>query len=282
MPELPEVETVVRRLRPQLLGRRIVAFETRWARNCTPNPQVVRTAAVGARITALTRRAKYIVAALDRGGALLVHLRMSGRFAWQDECTPGDLRHVRATFEFDSGRTLYFCDARKFGRVVFAADMGAVDAALGIEPLERSFTPAVLGELLRDRRRRLKPLLLDQAFIAGLGNIYTDEALFAAGLHPLRRADRLDPDDVRRLHAAIRGVLKKGIRHNGTSIDWIYPEGRMQRHLRVYGRGGEPCRRCGAAIQRLRVGQRSTHVCPRCQPRRGPARIDRTRLAGRA
>jgi formamidopyrimidine-DNA glycosylase len=203
---------------------------------------------------------------LDDGAHLLVHLRMSGRFEWLVDHEPAP-RHVRSTWEFDDGSRLLFCDARKFGRVTYTRDLDAETAGLGPEPLNRGFTAGVLGDLLRRRKRQLKPLLLDQTVIAGLGNIYTDEALFRAGLHPARRSDGLSDEQVRRLHAAIRQVLRLAIRNHGTSIDWIYPGGWMQERLLVYGRTGESCRTCGTPIVALRVAQRGTHVCPRCQPR---------------
>lgn len=266
MPELPEVETIVRACRPRLEGRRIVAFETRWPKSVTPSAAEVRRAVCGRTVTSVARRGKFIVLQLDDGGCLLVHLRMSGRFEW-DEAGDGRLAHVRTSWTLDDGRRLCFCDARKFGRVIYTRDLAAATAELGPEPLESGFTPAVLGAVLRRRRRQLKPLLLDQRVIAGLGNIYADESLFRAGLHPLLRSDRLADAQVAALHRAIRGVLRLAIRNHGTTIDWIYPGGWMQRRLMVYGRTGEPCRRCRTRIVALRVGQRGTHVCPRCQPR---------------
>lgn len=268
MPELPEVETIVRTNRDRLVGRRIVAFSSSWPRGVLPTVARVRRAIVGRTISDVTRRAKYIVFHLSGDEYLLVHLRMSGRFEWAD----GRRRrppHVRATWTLDDGQRLLFCDARKFGRIVHATNLAGATAHLGLEPLERCFDRAALASLLRDRRRQLKPLLLDQALIAGLGNIYTDESLHRAGLHPRQRSDGLTPAQVERLHAAIRTVLRLAIRNHGTSIDWIYPGGWMQRRLRVYGRAGEPCRRCGTTIVALRVGQRGTYICPQCQPLNG-------------
>ncbi len=265
MPELPEVETTVRLHRARLEGRRIQAFTTRWRKNALPSPARVRTGLIGRTIVTLTRRGKLIVFALDDGTWLLVHLRMSGRLAWADDPRAAR-RHVRATWDLAGGEQLLFCDARKFGRITHTTDLAAATATLGPEPLDSGFTARVLAQRLDGRRRALKPLLLDQTVIAGLGNIYTDEALFRAGLHPLRSADSLDGSELRRLHRAIRSTLQQGIRHNGTTIDWVYPTGRMQDHLLVYGRGGKACRRCGAPIETLRVGQRGTHICPCCQP----------------
>jgi formamidopyrimidine-DNA glycosylase len=274
MPELPEVETIVRTYRPRLEGRRIVAFASRWAKQAWPSVAAVRRAIVGRRIASLGRRGKFIVFRLDPPGYLLVHLRMSGQFEWAAD-HEREPRHVRTIWDLDEGGRLLFCDARKFGRIVYADDLAAATGALGDEPLARTFTAARLHELLARRSRWLKPLLLDQKVIAGLGNIYADESLFRAGLHPLLRSDRVQPPQAAALHAAIRTTLREAIRRHGTSIDWIYPDGWMQNHLMVYGRAGEPCRRCGTPIEALRVGQRGTHVCPKCQPRNGVRRTGR-------
>jgi len=269
MPELPEVETIVRACRAGVVGRRIRDFRTLWAPNASPSGPEVRRSLLDRTVTRLTRRGKFIVFHLDDGAALLVHLRMSGRLEWDGNGYAESLRtrptHVRAWWRFDDGARLLFRDARKFGRILFTRNLAATMAGVGLEPLGREFTASWLQRELAGRNRRLKPLLLDQSFIAGLGNIYTDESLFEAGLHPLLPASRLRPAQVAALHGAIRQVLRKAIRHHGTSIDWIYPGGWMQRHLKVYGRTGEPCRRCATPIEALRVGQRGTHICPRCQ-----------------
>lgn len=264
MPELPEVETTVRQIAPRLVGRRVLDFQSHWKRNCSPTAAGVRAALRGRTITSLNRRAKYIVASLDDQSHFLVHLRMSGRLQWAGE--PDDSpTHVRAHWALDNGDRLLFCDARKFGRIVHTRDLVATTAELGIEPLSEDFSIAVLRGLLRARARRMKPLLLDQSIIAGIGNIYADEALFAARIHPLARSDRLSTRQIGNLRTAIRTVLERGIANNGASIDWVYPGGTMQEVLAVYGRDGEPCPRCKATILALRVGQRGTHVCPRCQ-----------------
>jgi formamidopyrimidine-DNA glycosylase len=264
MPELPEVETMVRLFKPRLEGRTIARFDSSWKKNVAPSYAQVSKRLAGQTIQHLSRRAKYIVMHLDRG-YLLVHLRMSGRLEWaaDHEIEPS---HVRAVWTFVDRERLLFCDARKFGRIVFADDLDAVTADLGIEPLGRSFTVASVSQLLRERRRQLKPLLLDQSVIAGLGNIYADEALFRAGLHPLMHSADLHSADCERLHEAIRWVLRKAIRLNGSSIDWMYPGGKMQESLMVYARGGEPCRVCATPIEKTTVAQRGTHICPNCQP----------------
>lgn len=265
MPELPEVETIVRACRPRLEGRSIMRFRSLWARQAVPSVPAVRAGVTGRRIVRLERRGKFIVFALDDDARLLVHLRMSGRFEFAGD-SQGEPRHVRAVWDLDDGSRLLFCDARKFGRVMYTRDGRTWSDGLGAEPLASRFTAAWLGRALAARARALKPLLLDQSVIAGLGNIYTDEALHRAGLHPLRRSDTVQPGEVRALRNAIRAVLTEGIRRQGTTIDWIYPGGRMQERLRVYGRGGEACDRCGDTILTLRVGQRGTHICPTCQP----------------
>ncbi|MBU0639550.1 MAG: DNA-formamidopyrimidine glycosylase [Planctomycetes bacterium] len=273
MPELPEVETIVRNYRPRLEGRRIVGFRSRWRKQACPSAPQVRDSILGRTITRIGRRGKHIVFHLHDGGFLLVHLRMSGRFEWADANSAAP-RHVRATWDLDDGSRLLFCDARKFGRLIYTRDLAAATAKLGHEPLERLFTAALLERELHSRSRQLKPLLLDQSVIVGLGNIYVDESLFRAGLHPQARSDELSKAQIQRLHRAIRNVLREGIRHQGTSFDWAYPGGGMQERLRVYGRTSEPCRRCGTPIAALRVAQRGTHICPTCQP---PARKRRTR-----
>jgi formamidopyrimidine-DNA glycosylase len=269
MPELPEVETIVREFRPRLEGRRITRFSCRSTKQVSPTVVRVRRAIVGQTIRQVTRRGKYIVFRLSSGDFLLVHLRMSGRLAWAAD-HPVEPVHVRAAWDLNDGQRLLFCDARRFGRIRYTRDLAAATADVGVEPLDRGFTVRMFERLLRRRARRLKPLLLDQSVIAGLGNIYTDEALFRAGLHPLRRCAGLSRGHIAALHAAIRAVLHEAIRRHGTSIDWIYPGGWMQSHLRVYGRTGEPCRRCRTPIVYLRVGQRGTHVCPTCQPLETP------------
>jgi formamidopyrimidine-DNA glycosylase len=268
MPELPEVETIVRHYRPRLEGRRIIRFVSRWAKQAEPNVAAVRRGIVGKRIRRLWRRAKFIVADLEGGrrpAYLLIHLRMSGRFEWAAD-HDREPQHVRTIFDLDDGNTLWLCDSRKFGKVIYTTDIAAATSHLGVEPLERTFTPATFERLLHGHARQLKPLLLDQSLVAGLGNIYVDEALFQAGLHPATRSNELIAEQARRLRREIRAVLRKAIRHRGTSFDSVYPDGGMKRHLKVYGRAGLPCVRCGTPVAGLRIAQRGTHVCPKCQP----------------
>jgi formamidopyrimidine-DNA glycosylase len=274
MPELPEVETIARSLREPpadhlaILGRTIQSVTLRWPRHvATPSPESFARQLPGQQIEAITRRGKYLVLQLNRLW-LLLHLRMSGDLL----VLPSDAplaKHDLTLFHLSGGVDLRFQDPRRFGRVWLLRDPAELLDGLGPEPLEEAFTAGVLGCRLRERRRRLKPLLLDQAFLAGLGNIYCDEALHRAGLHPLRRSDTLRPEEVRRLWRGIRAALRAGLRYNGASIDWVYRGGSFQNHFRVYGRAGEPCPACSHRIRRIRVGQRSTHYCPHCQPWRG-------------
>lgn len=270
MPELPEVESIAHGLR-EVVGRRIVGVEVRWARSiATPNAAAFTQRLQGRDILDVGRRGKWLVIALSGGDTLLVHLRMTGQLVLEaGECL--DDRHARVLFLLDDGQCLRFSDMRKFGRLHLVGDPARVLGGLGPEPLAEDFTPARLEEMLARRRGRIKPLLLNQRFLAGLGNIYTDEALWQAGIHPLRRAGSLTPAEVERLHGAIQSVLRAAIAAGGTTLaDGTYQRadgrsGEFARHLAVYGQMGQPCLRCGATIERIRVSQRGTHFCPRCQ-----------------
>ena len=274
MPELPEVETVVRDLRAQGLVNAVIrAVDVRWPRTVSGlAPEAFVRALKGRAVTGVTRRAKYIVVALDSGVRLLIHLRMTGklRFAAAGE-TPG--KHDHVVIALADGRRLVFNDTRKFGRFQLAAPDADPLRDLGPEPLDESFTLAALRERLRGKARQLKPLLLDQATVAGLGNIYVDEALWRARLHPERRADTLTPTELRRLHQAIREVLRLAVENCGTTLgdgqanfySVAGHRGRNADELKVFRRDGLPCPRCGTVLARMLVGQRGTHICPRCQ-----------------
>lgn len=274
MPELPEVETVARLIRPGVEGRRVREAEVLWPRTAggLGSGELTRHLE-GRRIARVWRRAKWIVLDLERGGRadghLLVHLRMTGRLHVVDAGTELD-PYERVRLLLDRGRALQFLDVRKFGRFVFVEDTHEAFADLGPEPLGEEFTSDWFRRALRSRRRALKPLLLDQTFVAGLGNIYVDEALFRSRLHPLRRSDGLPGHSADALHGAIRSVLAEAIEREGSSFDTFYrtPEGKpgsYQHQFQVYGRDGRPCRVCGATLRKLVVGQRGTHVCLRCQ-----------------
>ena len=274
MPELPEVETVTRLIRPGVEGKRIQGAEVYWERTVGgPDPVEFERALIGKTIVRAWRRAKYIVMDLEQrgnpAGQLFVHLRMTGRLQMVDaRDEPGKFERVRVLLP--RKRALAFLDVRKFGRFTFEQDPSALFARLGPEPLGEEFTPAWFRQALRGRRRALKPLLLDQSFLAGLGNIYVDESLFGARLHPLRRADKLPGKSADLLHAEIQRVLREAIRREGSSFDTFYrtPEGQpgsYQDQFQVYGRDGKPCRACGSLLRKFVVGQRGTHVCLRCQ-----------------
>jgi formamidopyrimidine-DNA glycosylase len=270
MPELPEVETIARKLRegcvgePSILGREILAVEIRHPKPVAfPAVELARELMRGQAFEEISRRGKFLVCRLSQR-FMLIHLRMSGDV---QALPAGQLprKHDHVIWHLSGGVDLRFHDPRRFGRIWLMDDPADVLGALGPEPLTPEFTAPRLGEMLRARRRLLKPLLLDQTFIAGLGNIYTDEALHRARLHPLRRSDTLRKDEVTRLWHGIRAALRVGIAQDGASIDWVFRGGGFQNHFRVYGREGVRCRKCGAKIRRIVVGQRSTFFCPRCQ-----------------
>jgi formamidopyrimidine-DNA glycosylase len=270
MPELPEVETIARKLRPELVGRSIVKADLLWPRTlATPAPAKFQKQIKGQEIRSVGRRGKFFVIQLSHF-YLLIHLRMSGDLYIKEEnATPE--KHDRLILDLTSSperrndAKLVFNDTRKFGRVWLVRDPEEVVGGLGPEPLNEEFTAQALYENLRSRRRQLKPLLLDQSFLAGLGNIYTDEALHKARLHPLAASDSVNREQAQVLLDAIREVLQEGIRRNGASIDWVYRGGEFQNYFHVYDRVGKPCPVCGTTIVRLVVGQRGTHICPNCQ-----------------
>jgi len=276
MPELPEVETVVRLVRPKLVGRTITGVRVGWERALGGQSRAAFGRAVrGAKVLSVGRRAKYIVIELERKGTvvgfLLVHLRMTGRLHVEREDSE-EFSHTRVTCRLDGGRELRFVDVRKFGRFEYHQDVGPVLDRLGPEPLEQGFDGPWMVRALATKKRILKPLLLDQFFLAGLGNIYVDEALFAARLHPLTPAHRVSAAKAGQLAASIREILQQAIEREGSSFDSFYrtPEGQpgsYQHQFQVYGRTGKPCRRCSRKLVRIVVGQRGTHFCPRCQPK---------------
>ena len=263
MPELPEVETVVRTLAPQAAGRTILDARFLSPIAAGRRPEELAARLRGRRIQAVRRAGKFILAGLDEG-ILSIHLRMTGKLLWN--AAPGPF--TRAVLELDSGSIL-FDDVRQFGRMAWCAQLPPDVARLGPDPL--LIAPDAFAAGLRAHRGGVKALLLNQAFLAGLGNIYVDEALFRAGLHPLARASRVSRARALRLHAAIVAVLSAAIAAGGSSIsDYADAQGRpggFQRFHRVYGRQGEPCPQCGAPIRRIVVGQRGTHFCPCCQRR---------------
>lgn len=274
MPELPEVQTVVDDLIAAgvpgavIAGVRVFWEKTLAARNPADFCRQLRNR----QITAVTRRGKYIIFHLQPEADLLFHLRMTGRFVLAPHGSRRT-RHDHLILRLTDGRQLRFHDTRKFGRAFLADDHKAITGHLGPEPLAAVFTAKRLTTRLTARKRQLKPLLLDQTFIAGLGNIYVDEALWEARLHPLRPSDSLTADEAVKLHRAIRKVLKQGLKNAGTTLgngqaNFYSLErrtGRNRSYLNVFRRTGQPCPRCKHPIERLVVGQRSTHICRHCQ-----------------
>ncbi len=264
MPELPEVETIRRTLAPRLEGRRLLAAEFFERRVLEGPPARAAARLRGQTVRALRRYGKHLVVEFESGLLLAIHLGMTGSLVWAQEPGP----HARACFVFDHGRVFYD-DPRMFGRLEVCEALPRRIARLGPEPLE--IPQAEFLARLRVRRGSIKPLLLNQTFLRGLGNIYTDEALFRAGIHPRALAARLTPERARRLYQAIRAVLRAAIASGGTTIsDYVDAEGQpggFQVRLRVYGRAGEPCPRCSTPIRRILTSQRGTHFCPKCQRR---------------
>ena len=290
MPELPEVETVVRQLEPEVEGHRIERLEVldaRWSRPVPP--ERLGDAVSGAKIEHLGRRGKYILMGLDGGRTLVMHLRMTGnlvlrggeevidpsqgRRLYESERSTEE-RHLRARFVLDDGRELWFTDPRRFGEALLIGDddrLAERFAKLGVEPFAPEFTPQALGEMAAGRTAPLKSFLLDQSRVAGVGNIYADEALFRAELHPLSPAGSMKPEHLEALRDAVVAALEAGIDAGGSSIDDYRDargeKGSMQDEFLVHTREGEDCPRCGGTIVRIVVGGRSTYFCPRCQVR---------------
>jgi formamidopyrimidine-DNA glycosylase len=269
MPELPEVETTVRALRDPLVGQTIADVRNYWPRQiATPALSQFRERIRGRRIEAIQRRGKYLVLSLSHGETLIVHLKMSGHLSVVNRKAPLD-KHVHTVFDLADGQELRFRDQRKFGRVYLVRQPEEILGGLGPEPLEPEFTVELLAARLSGRKRLIKPLLLDQEFIAGVGNIYANEALYHARLHPERRANSFSAEGVAALHGAIRKSLSLGLENDGASIEqFVKPDGskgRMQESFVVHGREGMPCCRCTGVVRRAVIGGRSSYYCPGCQ-----------------
>ena len=274
MPELPEVETICRSLRDHVVGKKLAEIEIQLPRLIKwPSPEDFRSIMTGRTIEALERRAKYLLFHLDGDWVLVVHLRMTGRLYYRRANTE-PTGSPRVVFRFSSGDALEYYDTRTLGTLYLLRqnELSRIYGlnSLGPEPLTESFTPEYLSIGLAKRKGKLKSVLLDQAFIGGLGNIYVDESLARAGLHPERRANQLALPEVERLYEAINFVIDKGICGNGTTfrdyLDGIGNKGEFQNDLCVYGRKALPCPVCGTPIVRTEVGGRGTHFCPQCQP----------------
>ena len=290
MPELPEVETVRRQLEPELVGKRILSASVLDERLTRPEPPAaVERAVAGREVTAVARRGKYLLVGLEGGRTLALHLRMTGNLLVRE---PGeDPSHLRARFRLDDGHELLFTDVRRFGQAVVLDAGDRLDDffadRLGVEPLSGELTPERLLELARDRKAPLKSFLLSQSRIAGIGNIYADEALWRARLHPLSPAGSMKLEHAEQLVAGIVAALEAGLDHGGASIDDYRDargeRGSMQDEFLVHARQGEPCPRGDGEIQRIVVSGRSTYFCPACQERlRRRPRRRASRPAGRA
>jgi formamidopyrimidine-DNA glycosylase len=269
MPELPEVETVARSLERRLNGRKILDISNEWPNHlATHDLDTMRDRISGTTVEGISRRGKYIVFALNSGDSMIIHLKMTGQLLIQPCSTPVP-DHVHTVFLLSGSEELRFRDVRKFGRVYLTANSDEILGNLGPEPLTESFTPDLLYKMLAKRRRIMKPLLLDQEFIAGIGNIYADESLFKAKLAPKRTSNMISRSESDLLHRSIQTTLQSAIENGGATInDYRQPdgsEGEMQNSLRVYGREGEPCFRCDGVVERIVLGSRSTYFCPSCQ-----------------
>jgi formamidopyrimidine-DNA glycosylase len=276
MPELPEVENTVRDLKPLLVGRRIEGVHIYWPRLIANlSPEAFEQQLVGRQIVNTDRRGKFLLFPLDDGATLILHLRMTGKL-FPAESGEDLTKHTHLVFDLDNGQQLRYQDLRKFGRFYLVCDRETVLGKLGPEPLSEAFTPIDLLDAVQARRTAIKTLLLNQQVIAGIGNIYADEALYRAGIHPLRAGNSLTLADCSRLHASIRQTLAEAIREGGSTLgnsalsNYRRPigvQGHYQRRHKVYQLTGKPCPVCGTPVERIKVAQRSTHFCPHCQPR---------------
>ena len=274
MPELPEVETYVRELEPLLNGRTITHAAVHWPRTiAAPDVEDFLVRVRGQTFHHFGRRGKYMLLGLAGGDTLIVHLRMTGKLMLCPE-NAAPSKHTHVVLALDEGRALHYHDPRKFGRIWLVTETGIVLGRLGPEPLSKEFLAADLGKALAGRRASIKALLLNQSIIAGIGNIYADEALFLARIHPARKGGKLRPAEVEALHAAVQEILKQAIARRGSSLgdsalqNYLRPEGEQgsfQEAHRIFQRTGQPCTHCGAPVERIILAQRSTHYCPQCQ-----------------
>ncbi|MDH4068067.1 MAG: bifunctional DNA-formamidopyrimidine glycosylase/DNA-(apurinic or apyrimidinic site) lyase [Dehalococcoidia bacterium] len=268
MPELPEVETIKNELVPWVVGQSFTKVTISDAKVvCGCSAKEIRRGLIGPKIEELERRGKYLIFHLSNGRSLIIHLRMTGSLLLD---SGEDTRYARALFHLSNGHRLVFSDRRRLGKMWLVDDAHTVVCKLGPEPLDKRFTPRILRQRLSRHHIPIKAALLDQCIVAGIGNMYADEALFAARIHPLRKADHLLPAEVRTLHNNIRRVLRTAIDSKGASVDtYIRPQGELGTahfDFMVAHRGGEPCPVCGGAIERCVVQNRGTYFCPRCQP----------------
>lgn len=270
MPELPEVETIKNELAPDIVRHRISGVTLFWSRAVRyPLAEEFCSRLIGQEISGLGRRGKYLIFNLASGEVLVIHLKMSGSLLLKPASAEPD-KFTRAIICLDNEIGLFFRDPRKFGAMWLLEDENTVAGKLGPEPLEASFTPQLLAEHLNNRTASIKALLCDQSFVAGIGNMYADEALFAARIHPLRPGRSLARNEIERLHHAIQQVLRAAIGKKGASVNaYFRPGGEVGTahfHFQVAHRGGEPCPLCGTPVQRIPIRKRGSYFCPKCQP----------------
>jgi formamidopyrimidine-DNA glycosylase len=268
MPELPEVETIKNELSPWVVGQsftQVNILDTELV--CGGSAEEVRRGLIGQKVESLERRGKYLIFHLSNGRSLIMHLRMTGVLLLNPR---GVDRYARAVFHLSNGHRLVLSDRRRLGLIWLVDDADTVVGKLGPEPLDESFTPGILGQRLSRHHIPVKAALLDQCIVAGIGNMYADEALFATRIHPLRKADALSPEEVQTLYQSIRRVLGAAIGSKGASVDtYVRPEGELGTahfDFKVAHKGGKPCPVCSSTIQRVLVQNRGTCFCPRCQP----------------
>lgn len=274
MPELPEVETVRKGLENIVIGKTILAIDIRWQRLIETNQALDQWVdqLLGQTITRVDRRGKYLIFQLTHG-ALISHLRMEGKYHYQQSLTTDLDKHTHVIFYFSDGSCLMYHDVRKFGRFAYRDDseLGAYFQAkrLGVEPLSQEFNPQEFYQALQTRPTAIKPLLLSQRIVVGLGNIYVDEALFLAKIHPSRPANQLSPKEVEMLYEKIVDVLSQAVEAGGSTIrtykNTLGELGKFQQALNVYGQQGQPCPKCHTLIEKIKIAQRGTHICPNCQ-----------------
>jgi formamidopyrimidine-DNA glycosylase len=271
MPELPEVETIVRGLRPKVLRKKIIDAQVFDPRTLVGlSAATFRQKLLEQKLGLLRRRAKYIIIQVKASRFLVVHLGMTGGLIFRNY-PDQSLKHVKWWLRFADGSLLYYVDARLFGetKIINQAQLARLETRLGPEPLSPEINALRFWQMLRKRKGNLKALLLNQKFIAGVGNIYASEALFLSGISPWRRATQVTEKEARKLFGSIKAILRRAIKNKGTSVDSYVDasgeEGRHQNYLKVYARSGEKCRRCTGQIKRVFMGQRGTYYCPRCQ-----------------
>ena len=271
MPELPEVETIKRDIKTNLIGHKIERVWTDWPKQLKPSQEEFEKTVIGKKFKSVSRCAKLLIFRLDDGTHLLMHLKLTGRLLFRSQSDSED-KFTHIILKLDRGKELRFADMRKFGWMKVLRDEGELDKLLsefGIEPFTQDFTVENFKKILTNKKAPIKPLMMDQAVIAGVGNIYADESLWCAKIHPLRAANTLSDQETKELFECIQEALKSGIKDRGTSVDTYVDffglPGQHEQNLKVFRKDGEPCPRCNTLIRKIRVGGRGTHFCPICQ-----------------